>query len=99
MVSNECLGDRKLPYLAVTNIFQKCHKTDSKVSHCATYFYQLVAGLRKKFKNLKKCDTLLAQCDTFVPLLKPLKALGHKGLRGFVTVVPPFLKTFTEIKK
>lgn len=65
MVSNECLGDRKLPHLGVTNRFQKRHKTGSKVSHCATYFWLLVAGLRKKLKFLKKCDTLLAQCDTF----------------------------------
>ena len=98
MVSNECLGDRKLPNLVCQSRFKsvtKWHKSVTKLSHFLAISRRSGGGAEK---NLEGCDTLLAQCDTFVPLLKTHKPLSGKAFRAFVPVVPPFLNIFYKIK-
>lgn len=98
MVSNECLGDRKLPDLVCQSRFKsvtKWHKSVTKLSHFLA-ISRRSGGDSEKI--LEGCDTLLAQCDTFVPPLKTRKPLSGKAFRAFVPVVPPFLNIFYKIK-
>ena len=99
MVSNECLGDRKLPDLVCQSRFKSVTKWRKSVTKLSHFLAVSRRSGGDSEKILEGCDTLLAQCDTFVPLLKTRKPLTGKAFRAFVPVVPPFLNIFCKIKK